>query len=75
MTGLTLSLIVGLNYAKEILKHYEKSFIPIHHMEAHALVARLVYPQVSVKFLFCSDSAVLRRGILLSYFQVCVILF
>lgn len=40
--GLPLSLLVGMNTAKELSKISRKPFIPIHHMEAHALTARLV---------------------------------
>lgn len=40
--GLALSLLVGLNYAKELSMKSLKPLIPIHHMEAHALTARLV---------------------------------
>lgn len=40
--GLPLSLLVGMNYAKELCKKSLKPLIPIHHMEAHALTTRLV---------------------------------
>jgi len=40
--GLPLSLLVGMNYAKELSKKSLKPLIPIHHIEAHALTARLV---------------------------------
>lgn len=36
-----MSLKVGLRYAKHLCRTYNKPLIPIHHMEAHALVARL----------------------------------
>uniref|UniRef100_A0A8D0E4K2 N(6)-L-threonylcarbamoyladenine synthase n=1 Tax=Salvator merianae TaxID=96440 RepID=A0A8D0E4K2_SALMN len=39
--GLALSLGVGLKYSLELVKKYKKPFIPIHHMEAHALTVRL----------------------------------
>jgi len=39
--GLPLSLVVGTNYAKALCKKWNKKFIPIHHMEAHALTARM----------------------------------
>uniref|UniRef100_A0A182WK23 N(6)-L-threonylcarbamoyladenine synthase n=1 Tax=Anopheles minimus TaxID=112268 RepID=A0A182WK23_9DIPT len=39
--GLPLSLIVGLRYAKHIARTYDKPLIPIHHMQAHALMARM----------------------------------
>lgn len=40
--GMSLSLLVGLNFARELASKYGKPLIPIHHMEAHALVVRLV---------------------------------
>lgn len=39
--GLPLSLVVGMKYAKHLARKYNKPIIPIHHMEAHALVARM----------------------------------
>lgn len=39
--GLTLSLLVGLEHAKALCHQHKKPLIPIHHMEAHALTARL----------------------------------
>ncbi|XP_049296557.1 probable tRNA N6-adenosine threonylcarbamoyltransferase, mitochondrial [Anopheles funestus] len=39
--GLPLSLIVGMRYAKHIARTYDKPLIPIHHMQAHALMARM----------------------------------
>lgn len=39
--GLLMSLVVGLRYAKHLARKYSKPLIPIHHMEAHALMARL----------------------------------
>lgn len=39
--GLVLSLKVGVRYAKHLSRTYQKPFIPIHHMEAHALTARM----------------------------------
>ncbi|XP_075036132.1 tRNA N6-adenosine threonylcarbamoyltransferase, mitochondrial isoform X2 [Mixophyes fleayi] len=42
--GLALSLEVGLTYSLNLVKQYNKLFIPIHHMEAHALTIRLLYP-------------------------------
>ncbi len=38
-----MSLLVGLNYAKKISIELRKPLLPIHHMEAHALVSRLIY--------------------------------
>lgn len=39
--GLVMSLLVGLRYAKHLSRKYQKPLIPIHHMEAHALTARM----------------------------------
>ncbi|XP_069690667.1 tRNA N6-adenosine threonylcarbamoyltransferase, mitochondrial isoform X2 [Periplaneta americana] len=40
--GLPLSLLVGTNYGKHLSRISGKPFIPIHHMEAHALTVRMV---------------------------------
>ncbi|CAN7996503.1 unnamed protein product [Ixodes pacificus] len=40
--GMSLSLLVGLNFARRLAAKHGKPLIPIHHMEAHALVVRLV---------------------------------
>lgn len=40
--GLEYSLIVGKDFGKYLSKSENKPFIPIHHMEAHALMARMV---------------------------------
>ncbi|KAJ0179936.1 hypothetical protein K1T71_004527 [Dendrolimus kikuchii] len=48
--GLPLSLAVGMKYAKHLARNYNKPIIPIHHMEAHALVARMEY-DISFPFL------------------------
>ncbi|XP_019330585.1 PREDICTED: probable tRNA N6-adenosine threonylcarbamoyltransferase, mitochondrial isoform X2 [Aptenodytes forsteri] len=41
--GLALSLEVGLQYSLNLVSRYQKPFIPIHHMEAHALTIRLTH--------------------------------
>ncbi|KAG8432790.1 hypothetical protein GDO86_017146 [Hymenochirus boettgeri] len=41
--GLGLSLGVGLSYSLRLVNEYHKPFIPIHHMEAHALTVRLLH--------------------------------
>ncbi|KAM3962949.1 tRNA N6-adenosine threonylcarbamoyltransferase, mitochondrial [Aphomia sociella] len=41
--GLPLSLAVGMKYAKHLARQHKKPIIPIHHMEAHALAARMQY--------------------------------
>lgn len=41
--GLALSLEVGLQYSLNLVNQYQKPFIPIHHMEAHALTIRLTH--------------------------------
>ncbi|XP_075970722.1 tRNA N6-adenosine threonylcarbamoyltransferase, mitochondrial-like [Anticarsia gemmatalis] len=38
--GLLISLQVGVRYAKYLARMHSKPLIPIHHMEAHALIAR-----------------------------------
>lgn len=40
--GLELSLMIGAGFGKYLAKVGRKPFIPIHHMEAHALTARMV---------------------------------
>ncbi|XP_062862491.1 tRNA N6-adenosine threonylcarbamoyltransferase, mitochondrial [Trichomycterus rosablanca] len=40
--GLALSLGVGLRFAGRFVKLHDKPFIPIHHMEAHALTVRML---------------------------------
>lgn len=50
--GLLMSLLIGVRYAKHLSREYKKPLIPIHHMEAHALTARLEYPnEVTFPFL------------------------
>lgn len=39
--GLPMSLLIGLRYAKFLARKYSKPIIPVHHMEAHALMARM----------------------------------
>lgn len=39
--GMMFSLQVGLNYARTLAKKYSKPLIPIHHMQAHALMPLL----------------------------------
>ncbi|XP_060033565.1 tRNA N6-adenosine threonylcarbamoyltransferase, mitochondrial isoform X3 [Erinaceus europaeus] len=39
--GLALSLGVGLSFSLQLVAQLRKPFIPIHHMEAHALTVRL----------------------------------
>lgn len=41
-TGMPLSLVVGTEYGKQLALNARKPFIPIHHMEAHALTVRMV---------------------------------
>lgn len=42
--GLALSLGIGLEFSQNFVRHHNKPFIPIHHMEAHALTVRMLYP-------------------------------
>lgn len=39
--GLPMSLLIGVRYAKFLARKYSKPIIPVHHMEAHALMARM----------------------------------
>lgn len=39
--GLALSLMVGFRYARHLSRKYNKPIIPVHHMHAHALTARM----------------------------------
>ncbi|XP_047986093.1 probable tRNA N6-adenosine threonylcarbamoyltransferase, mitochondrial [Leguminivora glycinivorella] len=48
--GLVNSLEVGVRYAKHLSRLHNKPLIPIHHMEAHALVARM-YHNIPFPFL------------------------
>ncbi|XP_030642775.1 tRNA N6-adenosine threonylcarbamoyltransferase, mitochondrial [Chanos chanos] len=41
--GLALSLGIGLDFSLNLVRRYEKPFIPIHHMEAHALTVRMLH--------------------------------
>lgn len=42
--GLRLSLTIGLRYARHLALRYSKPIIPVHHMQAHALTARIEHP-------------------------------
>ncbi|XP_049866394.1 tRNA N6-adenosine threonylcarbamoyltransferase, mitochondrial-like [Pectinophora gossypiella] len=48
--GLLISLQVGVMYAKFLSRTHQKPLIPVHHMEAHALVARM-YHEIPFPFL------------------------
>uniref|UniRef100_A0A3Q2PAL8 N(6)-L-threonylcarbamoyladenine synthase n=1 Tax=Fundulus heteroclitus TaxID=8078 RepID=A0A3Q2PAL8_FUNHE len=41
--GLALSLAVGLEFSQRFVRRHNKPFIPIHHMEAHALTVRMLH--------------------------------
>lgn len=49
--GLPMSLLIGMKYGKHLCKLHKKPFIPIHHMEAHALTSRMHDPNVKFPFL------------------------
>lgn len=49
--GLQFSLQVGLNYAKTLAKKYSKPLIPVHHMQAHALMPLLENRSIKFPFL------------------------
>ncbi|XP_033120210.1 probable tRNA N6-adenosine threonylcarbamoyltransferase, mitochondrial [Anneissia japonica] len=42
MPGLALCLMVGLEYTKQLIAKTNLPFIPVHHMQAHALTVRLI---------------------------------
>lgn len=42
--GLGLSLGIGLEFSLRFVRRHNKLFIPIHHMEAHALTVRMLQP-------------------------------
>ncbi|XP_037542202.1 probable tRNA N6-adenosine threonylcarbamoyltransferase, mitochondrial [Nematolebias whitei] len=48
--GLAPSLSVGLEFSRRFVRQHNKPFIPIHHMEAHALTVRMLWP-ISFPFL------------------------
>lgn len=50
--GLSLCLRVGVSKARAICEKHNIEMIPVHHMEAHALVARLTDQDSRVRFPF-----------------------
>ncbi|XP_039280499.1 probable tRNA N6-adenosine threonylcarbamoyltransferase, mitochondrial isoform X2 [Nilaparvata lugens] len=42
--GIIVSLSVGTSFGKKMCQEYGKPLIPIHHMQAHTLTARIVQP-------------------------------
>ncbi|CAJ1078717.1 probable tRNA N6-adenosine threonylcarbamoyltransferase%2C mitochondrial [Xyrichtys novacula] len=42
--GLSLSLGIGVEFSQRFVRQHNKPFIPIHHMEAHALTVRMLHP-------------------------------
>lgn len=49
--GLPMSLNIGTKYGKYLCTQANKPFIPIHHMEAHALTARMFDKSLEFPFL------------------------
>lgn len=49
--GLYHSIKVGLNYATTLAQKYSKPLIPIHHMQAHALMPLLEHKQIRFPYL------------------------
>jgi len=50
--GLSMCLRVGVRKAQRLSAEYEIPIVPVHHVEAHALVSRLVAGTEAVKFPF-----------------------
>ncbi|KAH8386632.1 hypothetical protein KR093_001612, partial [Drosophila rubida] len=48
--GLPLSLVVGLRYARHLARRYRKPLLAVHHMEAHALQARMEYSNENLPY-------------------------
>ncbi|XP_026751390.2 tRNA N6-adenosine threonylcarbamoyltransferase, mitochondrial-like [Galleria mellonella] len=48
--GMLINLQVGVKYAKYLARKFHKPLIPIHHMEAHALVTRM-YQTIAFPFI------------------------
>lgn len=46
-----MSLFIGMKYGKYLCKIHNKPFIPIHHMQAHALIARMFDTSIEFPFL------------------------
>lgn len=51
MPGIEPCLYEGIQFTELLLKRFKKPFIPIHHMEAHALTARLFEKELKYPFL------------------------
>lgn len=50
--GLPLSLLIGLRFARHVARRHQKPLLPVHHMEAHALQARMEHThELSYPFL------------------------
>lgn len=49
--GLPLSLMIGLRYARHLARRHHKPLLPVHHMEAHALQARMEHPEIQYPYL------------------------
>lgn len=50
-SGIERCLIIGCRFAKHLARKYAKPLIPIHHMEAHALMARMESTELNFPFL------------------------
>ncbi|CAH0556660.1 unnamed protein product [Brassicogethes aeneus] len=49
--GLPMSLHIGTKYGKHLCRLHNKPFMPIHHMEAHALTARMHDKSIEFPFM------------------------
>ncbi|KAH8304699.1 hypothetical protein KR044_000697, partial [Drosophila immigrans] len=48
--GLPLSLVVGLRYARHLARRHQRPLLPVHHMEAHALQARMEHSREELPY-------------------------
>ena len=49
--GRSICLQVGFSFAKDFCNRHGLAIVPVHHMRAHALVARMFHPEIKYPFL------------------------